>query len=327
MTTPATGGRSRIPHDKETAMEVTELLGALFNVSLILMIVATMVSAGFTTTFAAIGSVLSRWSLVLMVLVTALVLRPLVGWGLAELFNLDNPAFIAMVLAASVAGAPLGVKFVMGANADLTTGAVLQVMLAVVASFTFAPTANFIIEQAELGDDVSLPVADLIKTIVFLQVLPFVVGLLIRHWNEKSAAEWNEFAKKVSGPTFLIVIVLALLGSFQTIIDLLGDRVLIAGVIFPAVMIALGYFISTGDYETRAATALIEPGSNSGPAFAAVAIAFNNDPEILGVLTVLIFLQIIVAAPVGTWMGSKFGPEVEEGDESGGAEAPAEAGA
>jgi BASS family bile acid:Na+ symporter len=307
-------------------MEVAELLGALFNISLVLMIVATMVSAGFTTTFQAIRSVLSNWWLVLMVLVTALVLRPLVGWGLAEVFDLDNPAFIAMVLVASVAGAPLGVKFVMGARGDMTTGAVLQVLLAVIGSFTFAPTANFIIDAADLGEDVSLPVADLIKTIVFLQVLPFVVGLLIRHWNEKSAAEWNVFAGKVSGPTFLIVVVLALLGSFQTIIDLLGDRVLIAGIIFPLVMLALGYFISTGDYGTRAATALIEPGSNSGPAFAAVAIAFNNDPEILGAMTVLVFLQIIVGAPVGTWMGHQFGPELES-DEAAGEAAGAETGA
>jgi BASS family bile acid:Na+ symporter len=201
------------------------------------------------------------------------------------------------------------------------------VLLAVVASFTFAPTANFIIEAADLGEDVSLPVGDLIKTIVFLQVLPFVVGLLIRHWNEKSAGEWNEFAKKVSGPTFLIVVVLALLGSWTTIIDLLGDRVLIAGVIFPFVMIVIGYYLSTGDYGTRAATALIEPGSNAGPAFAAVAIAFNNDPEILGAMTVLIFLQIIVGAPVGTWMGRNQDDALGSGEEAGGAESPAEAGA
>jgi BASS family bile acid:Na+ symporter len=303
-------------------MEVQELLGALFNISLVLMIVSTMVSAGFTTTFEDIGSVLSRVGLVVMVLVTGLVIRPLVGWGLAELFNLDNPAFIAFVLVASVAGAPLGVKFVMGAKADLTTGAVFQVLLAVVASFTFAPTANLIIEAADLGEDVSLPVADLIKTIVFLQVLPFVVGLLIRHWNEKSAAEWNEFAKKVSGPTFLLVVVLALLGSWQTIIDLLGDRVLIAGAIFPLVMIVIGYYASTGDYKTRAATGLVQVGSNSGPAFAAVAIAFDNDPEILGVMTVLIFLQIIVGAPVSTWMGRNEPDESEGGGEQAGGENP-----
>jgi len=301
-------------------MTVQELLGAVFNLSLVLMIVATMVSAGFTTTFAAIGSVLSRFWLVLMVLVTALVIRPLVAWGLAEVFDLDNPAFIALVLAGSVAGAPLGVKFVMSAKGDLTTGAVFQVMLAVVASFTFAPTANAIIDAADLGEDVSLPVADLIKTIAFLQVLPFVVGLLIRHWNETSAAEWNEFAKKVSGPTFLIVVVLALLGSWQTIIDLLGDRVLIAGALFPIVMVVIGWFLSTGDYGTRSATALIAPGSNAGPAFAAVAIAFNNDPEILGAMTVLIFLQIVLGAPIGAWMGSKFAGDVAGGEDAGGAD-------
>ena len=306
-------------------MEVQELLGTVFNIALVLMIVATMVSAGFTTTFAAIGSVLSRLGLVVMVLVTALVIRPLVGWGLAELFSLDNPAFIALVLVASVAGAPLGVKFVMSAKGDLTTGAVFQVLLAVVASFTFAPTANLIIDAADLGEDVSLPVADLIKTIVFLQVLPFVVGLLIRHWNEKSAAEWNEFAKKVSGPTFLIVVVLALLGSWQTIIDLLGDRVLIAGALFPVIMIVVGWFLSTGDYGTRSATALIESGSNSGPAFAAVAIAFNNDPEILGAMTVLIFLQIVVAAPIASWMGKDQPDEGDGGEETVGEDAPAEA--
>ncbi|MGI9641304.1 MAG: bile acid:sodium symporter family protein [Acidimicrobiia bacterium] len=304
-------------------MEVQELLGSLFNVSLVLMIVATMAAAGFTTTFKAIGSVLSKWSLLIMVLLTALVLRPLVGWGLAELFNLDTAPFIAMVLLASVAGAPLGVKFVMGARGNLTEGAVLQVMLAVVASFTFAPTANLIIEAADLGEDISLPVADLIKTIVFLQVVPFVVGLLIRHWNEKVALEWNEYAGKVSGPAFLIVVVLGLLGSFQTIIDLLGDRVLLAGVVFPIVMIALGWFISSGDYGTRSATALIEPGSNSGPSFAAVAIAFDNDPAILGAMVVLIFLQIVISAPIGTWMGNQYGPELEGDEEAGGGAEPA----
>ena len=139
-------------------MTLQELLGALFNIVLVVMIVATMVSAGFTTTMSAIGKVLSNIVLVVLVLVTGLVLRPLVGWGLAEVFSLSTEAYIAMILLAVVPGAPLGVKFVMGARGDVTTGAVFQVLLAVVASFTFAPTANAILEAADLGDGVSLPV-------------------------------------------------------------------------------------------------------------------------------------------------------------------------
>jgi BASS family bile acid:Na+ symporter len=284
-------------------MEVQEFVGALFNIALVVMIVATMVSAGFTTTFANLGSVLSRVGLVVLVLVTGLVIRPLVGWATAELFSLSEPAYIAMILLAVVPGAPLGVKFVMGAKGDVTTGATFQVLLAVVASFTFAPTANFILETASVGEAVSLPVGDLLMTIVFLQVLPFVVGLLIRHWNEKGALEWNVFAQKIVGPSFLAVVVLALLSSWRTIIDLIGDRVLVAGVVFTVVMIVIGYFVSAGGYRTRAATAMIQPGSNSGPTFAAVAIAFGNDPAILGAVTAIVFMQIIVAAPIGSWMG------------------------
>ena len=48
-----------------------------------------------------------------------MVIRPLVGWGTAELFNLAEPAYIALILLAVVPGAPLGVKFVMGAKGDV----------------------------------------------------------------------------------------------------------------------------------------------------------------------------------------------------------------
>jgi len=297
-------------------MEVQELIGALFNIALVVMIVATMVSAGFTTTFANLGAVLSRVGLVLLVLVTGLVIRPLVGWGTAELFSLSEPAYIAMVLLAVVPGAPLGVKFVMGAKADVTTGATFQVLLAVVASFTFAPTASFILEAANLGEGVSLPVWDLLKTIVFLQVLPFAVGLLIRHWNEKSALEWNGFASKIIGPSFLAVVALALLSSWRMIIDLIGDRVILAAIVFVVAMVVIGYFVSVGGYETRSATSMIQIGSNSGPSFAAVAIAFGNDPAILGAVTAIIFIQIIGGGVISSWMGNQFGPADKEASEA-----------
>ncbi len=300
-------------------MEVQELLGALFNIALIIMIVSTMAAAGFSTTVAALGAVLSRVWLVVLVLATALVIRPLVGWGLAELFGLAVPAFIALVLLACVPGAPLGVKFVMIGKGDVTTGAVFQVLLAVVASFTFAPTANLLIGAADLGEEITLPVGDLILTVAFLQVLPFVVGLLVRYFSEETALEWNDYAKKVSGPSFLAVVVLALLGSWQMIIDLIGSRTLLAGLVFPVIMIAIGYALSLGNRKERTATALIQPGSNAGPAFAAVAIAFDNDPAILGAMTTLIFMQIVVSPPIAGWLGRGNRPdEVDAGEEAAG---------
>jgi BASS family bile acid:Na+ symporter len=294
-------------------------MGALFNASLVIMIVATMFAAGLTTTTKALGSVFRNILLVVLVLFTAFVLRPLVGWGLAALFSLGTASYIVMLLLAAVPGAPLGVKFVMSAKGDLTTAASMQVLLAVIGSFTFAPMANFMIGAAGLGEEFSLPVADLIRTVVLLQIVPFLVGMAVRHWTPERAVEWRPPTQQVANYTLLIVIALALLGSWRIILGLFGDFALLAQALFVVIVIALGYFLSTGDRSIRKATAMIEPGSNSGPVFAAIAIAFGNDPEILGIAVALIFVQIVVGTVVGSYLGKGDG----EGEEGAPAEAPA----
>ena len=204
----------------------------------------------------------------------------------------------------------------MTAKGDLTTGASLQVLMAAIGSITFPIVANFMIGTAGLGDDISLPVWDLIKTVAFLQLVPFVAGVCVRHWTPDTASKWNPPVSQVSTYALMVVIVLALLGSWRTILGLFGSWGLVAQALFVIIMIALGYFLSRGGRSTRKATAMIEPGSNAGPVFAAIAIGFNNDPEILGATTALVFVQIIVGTVVASWFGKD-----EEGES---AETPAE---
>ncbi len=280
-----------------------DVVVALFNLSLLTFIVATMFTAGLATTLDEIRSVFQRVGLVVGVLVVAFVVRPLLGWGLAEAFDLATPAFVATVLLASCPGAPFGAKLVVNANADLTTGAVLQALVASIAAFTFAPTTNLIVETADLGDGVSLPVGDLIKTVAFLQIIPFVVGILMRHWTAPRAQAWHEPVSKVSNIAFLLVVVGATLGSWQTVVDLVGSRALIAAAIFALVIMAVGYFAAAGPVKTKQAVSLIQPNSNAGPAFAAVAIGFDNDAVIMGSVTALIFVHAAVSIATASWMG------------------------
>ena len=110
---------------------------------------------------------------------------------------------------------------------------------------------------------------------------------------------------------------LALLGSWRIILDMFGDLTILAQAVFIVIMVVLGYFISKGDSSIRKGTGLLEIGSNSGPVFAAIAIAFNNDPEILGITTVLVFVQIVVGTLISAYMGKG------DGEEGAPAEAPA----
>lgn len=290
-----------------------ETITQLFNIVLVIFIVTTMLSAGFNTTFEQLRNVFRRWPLVAMVVFVGFVVRPLVGWGTAEIFDLATPAFIAMVLLYSCPGAPFGSKLVMTAKANIQTGAVLQVTMAAVGSITFAPTANAIVSAADLGDDISLPVGDLIKTVAVLQLIPFAVGLLMRHWAEHQALEWDPTVARVSSATFNVVLVAAVLGSWETMVDLIGSRVLLAAIVASVVVVAAGYLISSGGSATKRAAALIEPCSNSGPAFAAVGIAFGNDPEIMGALTAILAIQIVVGLMVASFWAKDIVAEDDRG--------------
>jgi len=202
----------------------------------------------------------------------------------------------------------------MTAKADLQTGAVLQVLMASVGSITFAPTANAIIKGADLGADVSLPVGDLIKTVAFLQLLPFAVGVLMRHWTPSNALEWNPTVTKISSLTFLGVLAGAVLGSWKTVVDLVGSKTLLAAIVASVIMVVVGYVVSNGTKVIRQTTALLQPCSNAGPAFAAVAIAFNGDPEILGAVTAILLLQIIVGLVTASYIGKETAqPAVTDG--------------
>ena len=293
-------------------METAEaLMGMLFNAALVIMIVATMFSAGLSTTLSALGGVFKNVWLVVLVLIAAFIIRPLVGWGTAALLALATPAFIAMLLLAACPGAPFGAKLVMTARGDLITGATLQVLMAAIGSVTFPITANWLISAAGLGGDFSLPVWDLVKTVAVLQLIPFVVGIGVRHWSPETAARWNPPVTQTSTYAFVIVLALALLGSWQTLVALIGSRTILAGIIFAVLMIVLGYFVAVGGKKTRSSVALLEPISNAGPVFAAVAIAFNNDPEILGAATGIILVQIIVGTIVASYF-AKGQPEPED---------------
>ena len=235
----------------------------------------------------------------------------MLGWGISALLSLETPAYIAMLLLAACPGAPFGVKMVMNARGHVVKGASLQVLLAVVGTFTFPIVANAMIGAAGLGDDFSLPVADLIKTVAVLQLIPFGLGIAVRHWTPETADKWRPPVTQISNYALMLTVVLALLGTWRMMIESLGTFVLLAGVIFSVVIIVVGWFMAVGGKPTRISTSMIEPVSNTGPVYAAVAIGFNNDPAILSATTMLLFVQVFVAVFVASYLGKKQ-PTTEE---------------
>ena len=252
--------------------------------------------------------------LVLLVVVANLVLVPLIGWGTAAVLSLDTPAYIALVLLACSPGAPFAAKLAMIQRGDVVTGASLQVFLAAIGSLTFAPTANAIFTAANLGGGISLPVGQLVLTVAVLQLLPFAVGLALRKWAPETATQWRGPALQISNLALVAVLALSLLGSWQQITALVASLTLLAAVIFNVVAFGIGTLVASGSLVTRTTAGLLAPARNAGPVFAAVGIAFNNDPEILGALTGILLVGLAVGVAVAAYLARHRPPPETEAE-------------
>lgn len=290
-----------------------EFVTAAFNAVLVAFIVSTMLVAGLGTRIDELLGVLRRGKLLLLVLLANLVVVPLLGWGVAAAFGLSTAGTVALLLVASSPGAPFGAKLAMVQRGDVLTGSTLQVLLAALGSLTFPLTANVLFGWAGLGDDLSLPVADLVRSVAILQLVPFAVGLSLRHWAAAVAARWEPVSQQVSSLSFAAVLVLGASSSWEQIVSLLGSRILLAAAVFTALSALAGGLLATGPQRRRTTLAGIAPLRNAGPAFAAVAIAFDSDPEILAALSGILLVALVLAVPAAARLAANR-PEEEAAD-------------
>ncbi|MFF5213481.1 bile acid:sodium symporter family protein [Streptosporangium sp. NPDC000396] len=275
-----------------------DTLHLLFNAVTVIFIATTMFAAGLGATLSALRAVFADLPLLLLALLANLMVIPLLGWGIAALFSLPAAAFIAMVLVASSPGGPFGAKLGMLQKGDVVAGAAMQVLLAAIGSITFGPTANVILTAAKVGAGVSLDVAALMRTVAVLQLVPFAVGLVLRHYAPLTARSWHPVAAKLSNVTFMIVLVGMLLGNWRDVVALVGSRTLLAGFVLSAAAFATGTVLATGPPARRTTMGGVAAVRNAGPALAAVGIAFGNEPAILGALAAVLLSGLAAAVPI-----------------------------
>jgi bile acid:Na+ symporter, BASS family len=287
-----------------------ELVTAAFSVVLVLFIASTMLAAGLGTRVADLAAVLRGGTLLALALAANLVVVPLLGWGVAWLFGLSTAATIALILVASSPGAPFGAKVAMIQRGDVRTGSTIQVLLAAVGSVTFPVTANVLIGWTGVGGDLALPVADLVRSVAILQLVPFAVGLAIRHGSADTATSWAAPAQRVSSASFVAVLVLGLGSSWEQIVSLLGSRTLLAAGTFTVLAAVAGALLASGPPVRRTTLGGIAPMRNAGPAFAAVAIAFDNDPEILAASSGILLVGLVVCLPVAARLAASRSEDV-----------------
>ncbi|GAA1719582.1 hypothetical protein GCM10009734_24310 [Nonomuraea bangladeshensis] len=137
----------------------------------------------------------------------------------------------------------------------------------------------------------------LMLTVVILQLVPFTVGLLVRHYAAATALAWQPVAARTSNITFLIVLAGMLAGNWRDVVALIGSRSLLAGFVFSGLALLLGTALATGPPVRRTTMGMVAAVRNVGPALAAVGLAFGNAPAVLGALAAVLLSGLAAAIP------------------------------
>ncbi|WP_432984234.1 bile acid:sodium symporter family protein [Dactylosporangium sp. CA-233914] len=280
----------------------------LLNVVTIVFITTTMFAAGLGSTVNALTAVATDVPLLLLALLVNIGLVPLIAWALGILLHLNAAAFIALVLVAASPGGPFGAKLATMQHGDATTGAAMQVLLAAVGSVSFAPVANIVIRAAGIAEGFTLDVGALIRTVALLQLVPFAIGLLVRHTRPEIADRWQLRTAALSNATFLAVLAGMLAGNWQQIAALLGSRTILAGIVLTAATCVVGTLLATGPVPRRTTMGGVAATRNVGPALTAVGLAFHNDPAILGALAGIFVTSMVVSVPAAAVLGRRRHP-------------------
>ncbi len=285
----------------------------LLNIVVVVFIVATMLTAGLGTTTTVLGKTLRHGWLVLLVLLVNIVLVPLLGWGLGALLALQASAAVVLILIACSPGAPFGAKLAMIQKGDVAATASLQVLLAVIGSITFPITANLILQATHVGGNITLPVGQLVATVAVLQLVPFVLGLLLRMWAPNTADEWQPFTLKTSNLGLLAVLAIGIFSNWQQIVALIGSLSLLGALLFAVGAMALGALVSIGSWTTRTSLGTLAPQRNAGPILAAIGIAFNNDSALIGTASALLLVISVVTIAVAAYLARRRAVPAEAG--------------
>lgn len=282
-----------------------ETLHLLFNAVTVIFIATTMFAAGLGSTISELRDIVADLPLLLLALLGNLVIVPLLGWGIGVLLSLPTAAFIALILVAASPGGPFGAKLAMVQKGEVVAGATMQVLLAAVGSLTFGPTVNGILTAAKVGAGVSLNVGSLVLTVAILQLVPFVIGLLLRQCAPPVARSWHPASVRASNVTFLIVLAGMLLGNWRDVVALLGSLTLLAGFVLAGAAFAIGTLLATGPVVRRTTMGSVAAVRNAGPALAATGIAFGNEPAILGALAAVLLSGLTAALPIAAILSRK----------------------
>jgi len=272
---------------------MVETLNILFQLAIVVFVVATMLSMGLSLKLSEIITPLKNAKLVILIVGINFLLIPLVTLGINALLPIDLGTQIALIILALSAGAPFTPKLVEIAKNDtaLATAVMLLLMVATVVILPFA--LPLFVEGDVVVDSFAIA-----KSLVIMMIIPLVIALYIKAKKDVFAMKWQPKMVKLSNIALLAIIIIMTVLHGKAILGIIGYD-MVAIILFMVVALIIGYIVAKLFHLNEVVSSLAAGQRNISAGLVVAAQNFSQDPKvsivIIAVSVIGLFLLLFSA--------------------------------
>ena len=269
--------------------DVEAIIGSYAAITLFLLMLTIGLREGFKNL---VALWLKPW-LLIRSLMASFILVPLVAMVLYALIPMGPSIATAIAAMAICPGAPMLYRKLVTMKADTALAGSFQVttsLFAILVVPLWIVILNALYGSQDLGS-----VAVVAKQVATIQLIPIVLGLLVREWLPELADDLLEPVVKISSLMFLGALLIVLIVVLPNLIKV-GILNMVAIVLFIAATIVIGHVLGGPDPMTRITLALANSTRNAGLALALIALNSKDNGLVLGAIGAIALLSFVAGA-------------------------------
>jgi BASS family bile acid:Na+ symporter len=163
---------------------------------------------------------------VLIGMTNLVLVSPLLGFAIAEVYDLDPVLAVGLVIMASAPGGTMAALLTHLARGETALSVTMTGVSSVLAVVTMPLYLGLAIEffDAELGSEVSM--VGVVARVFAITIVPVSMGMWIRARNPDWVARHEPRIKKVTLIVFVLIVIAAVITEFETITEHFGELAL-----------------------------------------------------------------------------------------------------
>jgi BASS family bile acid:Na+ symporter len=271
---------------------------AIATLAGLLFILTSMLAMGMSLTIPMIVHPLKNVRLVVLALLANFVLVPLLAYVITLLIPLEPSLQTGLIVLATAAGAPFLPKLAQTARANTALSVGLMVLL-MVTTIVYLP-----IVLPLLLPGVSVNPWDMVKSLIFLMLVPLAIGLLIKSSAPDTAAKYQPLMSRASSLSILVLLVVGLGLNVSNILDLIGTGGMVALLLFVIGSLAIGLVLGGREAGTRSVLGLGTAQRNVSAAIIVSVQNFSGTNTLTFVLVAAVVLLLILM-PTARQLGAR----------------------